>query len=140
MIRKINLIHHKHKSSIPGFSDVQISDLDSIINYSVDVAHCSILNKLEKNKINQYLDQIATKIRYGGQLVLVIHNIRAICSAYTDKLISDQFFFEVIKDVSESLSQEEVILHISNKHGLNLIGLEKNNYSVALSFQRNHHD
>lgn len=140
MIRKVNLVHHKHKTSIQGFSDVQISDIESVINYSIDVIYCSILNKLDKSKVSYYLDTIANKVRYGGQLIIVVTDIRAVCASYVNKSISDEIFFETVKDVSQELDNETILSYLLSKHGFSIIGMEKNNHSVAMSFQRKNHD
>lgn len=140
MIRKINVIHHKHKESLQGFTDVQISEISSLVNYSIDMIYCSILNKVEKNKINFYLDSITEKIRYGGQLMLVVTDIRKVCERYVNKSISDEIFFDSIRDVSEDLNEDQMINYLTTKHRLDVIGIVKNNNTTAITFQRKNND
>ncbi len=140
MIRKINVIHYKHKESIQGFTDIQISELSSLVNYSIDVMYCSVLNKVEKDKTNYYLDILADKVRHMGQLILVISNIRNLCAAYVNKSIEDKVFFETMKDVSEALTEEQIINYMLGKHNFDIIGMEKNHTMTAITFQRKKND
>jgi hypothetical protein len=104
------------------------------------MVYCSVLNKIEKNKINFYLDSISEKIRYGGQLMLVIADIRKLCEAYVNKSISDQIFFDSIKDVCEDLGEDQLINYLTTKHRLDVIGIVKNNSTTAITFQRKNND
>jgi hypothetical protein len=140
MIRKINLIHHKNKQNIQGFMDVQISDLNTLVNYSIDIMYCSVLNKVEKNKTNQYIDLMSEKIRHGGQIVIVVTNIKKICAAYVSNILSDETFFEMIRDTSESLDPEQIAKYLTSKHNFDLINTEHANYTTCITLQRKKHD
>lgn len=135
MIRKIHLIHHKQKERLTGFTEIPLTDIDSIVNYSVDMMYCSVLNKIEKSKISQYIDAICNKIRYGGQLVLTISDIKKLCSLYLSKSIDDNEFFESVADSHQLLTEADVINTMSAK-SFDLISVEKNKTNITLSFGR----
>ena len=140
MIRKINVIHHKHKENVQGFLDVQVADLNTLVNYSIDIMYCPVLNKIEKNKTNYYLDLMSEKIRHGGQIVIVITNIKKICVAYIDRTLSDQSFFEMLRDTSESLDHEQIAQYLTTKHNFDLVNVEHANYTTCITLQRKKHD
>lgn len=140
MNRKINLTYHKNKEIIKGFLDVNISDISSVVNYSVDVLYCSVLNKIENSKINNYIDQIIEKIRYGGQLIISITDIHGVCKAYINKSIIDKDFFSIMQNTCENLSEEQIISYIQSKHGLEILGIEKIDYNTIINFQRGLND
>lgn len=136
MNRKINITHYKQKETIQGFLDVNISEMNSVVNYSVDMLYCAVLNKVEKNKIKHYLDQMIEKIRYGGQLIIKITNVHDVCKAYVNKSISNKDFFGMIQNISEELNEEEIITYITSKHGFEIIGFENIDYTTTINLQR----
>lgn len=140
MIRKINLIHHKYKHNIKDFTEISITDIDSIPNHSVDIMYCSCLNKIEKNKTQTYLEKIKKKIRYGGQLVLVVTDITAICKHYVNRALPEKEFFETIRDCEHNLTREYLIEYMLNSNTYDLIGIEEHQNMIALSFGRNNND
>jgi hypothetical protein len=142
MIRKINVTHHKNKNSstIEGFTEIPITDIDSIANFSVDVLYCAILNMVEKNKTIDFLDKIAKKIRSKGQLTLVINDIRNICDLFINKQISDEQFFEIMDNSKSNISEEQTIKHLLKNNSFEILGIEKNRSMIALSFGRNKND
>lgn len=135
MNRKIHLVHHKQKDRLTGFTEVPLTDVDSIVNYSVDMMYCSALNKVDKSKINQYMDAICNKIRYGGQVVLVISDIKKLCNLYLSKSIDDGEFFEAVAD-SHQLLTEHQIVHTMTSKSFELLSVEKNKTDIAMSFGR----
>lgn len=141
MIRKINLTHYKNKSqSIDGFVEIPITDLNNIINFSVDILYCSVVNMIEKNKILDFLNDIIKKIRYGGQLTLVINDIKNICQLFINKQISDDQFFDIIDNNKNNISEEQVIKYVLDTNWFDIIGIEKNRSMTAISFARKNND
>lgn len=140
MIRKINLIHYKNKQIIKDFQEVAINDIDSIINYSVDILYCSCLNKIENNKISDYLDKISKKIRHGGQLVIVVIDVITICQSFLNRSISEIDFFRVIKECEFNLTESYIFDYFNKTNNFELIGIEKNQHMTALSFGRKSND
>lgn len=140
MIRKINLIHHKYKHNIKDFTEVSITDIDSMPNFSIDILYCSCLNKIEKSKTQTYLDKILKKIRYGGQLVLVITDIVSVCQQYIGRSLSDEQFFEIMQDCHQTVTKDFILKSILDSNKYDLIGLEEYQNMIALSFGRNNND
>jgi hypothetical protein len=142
MIRKINVTHLKTKNSstIEGFTEIPITSIDTVANFSVDILYCSILNMIEKNKTIELLDVLAKKIRSNGQLTLVINDIRNICELFINRQISDQQFFDVIDNSKSNISEEQIIKHLLDKNTFEILGIEKNRSMTALSFGRNSND
>lgn len=140
MIRKIHLTHHKNKNRVEGFIDIQHSEIDGIVNYSVDVMYCSILNKIDKTKIDEYIKKIMSKIRYGGQVTLVVIDIHNICQLYINKMITDDMFFDIIADHSNTITENKIMNMMIENDKFELIGCERNQQMVALSFGRKNHD
>lgn len=140
MIRKINLIHHKYKHEIKDFIEILINDIDSIPNFSVDIMYCACLSKVDGNKIESYLNKITKKLRYGGQLVIVVSDIISICKNYINKFLSDEQFFNLIQDCHQNLTKEYILKFILDTNTYDLIGVEEHQNMIALSFGRNNND
>jgi len=138
MIRKINVTHHKNKNSstIEGFIEIPIANIDTIANFSVDVLYCATINMVEKNKTIELLDVLAKKIRSNGQLTLVINDIRNICELFLNRQISDEQFFDIIDNSKNNISEEQIIKHLLDKNMFEILGIEKNRSMIALSFGR----
>jgi hypothetical protein len=141
MIRKINVTHYKNKSSsLEGFIEVPISNVGEVVNFSVDVLYCAVLNMVDQDKLPDLLANLTQKIRHGGQLTLVINDIKHICQLFINKQISDEQFFGVINENKNNVSNEQIIRHVLEGGLFDLIGTEKSRSMIAISFGRKNND
>lgn len=141
MIRKINVTHYKNKSSsLEGFVEVPINNVGDVVNFSVDVFYCAVLNMVEQDKLLDFLTNLTQKIRHGGQLTLVINDIKHICQLFINKQISDKQFFDVVNENKNNISDEQIIKHVLEGNLFDLIGVEKSRSMIAISFGRKNND
>lgn len=141
MIRKINVVHFKDKNSnIQDFNNILISDIDNIVNFSVDVLYCAAINQIDSNRIQSFLENILKKIRLGGQLTVVVNDVRQICQTFLNRQITEEKFFQIVNENKNSISEEQIIRLILETNMFNIIGIEKDKSIVSLSFIRKSND
>jgi len=137
MIRKINVTHYKNKNaSLEGFLEVPLTDVSNIVNFSVDLLYCAVINMIERNKITDFLHDLSKKVRHGGQLTLVINDIKNICKLYINKQISDDQFFSIIEETKNNILDEQIIKQLLDTNNFDILGIERNKSLIALSFGR----
>lgn len=104
MKRNICLTKDGHNLSLQNFENVNYNNIDNIINYSVDILYCSILNELTGQEYSTILPLLMNKIRLGGQMVLVIKDVKELCSMYANGSLADMVFVNNIRSLKHIIS------------------------------------
>ena len=104
MKRNICLTKDGRNLSLQNFENVNYNNIDNIINYSVDILYCSILNELTGQEYSTILPLLMNKIRLGGQMVLVIKDVKELCSMYANGSLADMVFVNNIRSLKHIIS------------------------------------
>jgi hypothetical protein len=138
MNRQINIVSPQVNFNLPGFTNISYSDISQIINHSNDIVYCAIINKLENTDIQLLISELATKVRLGGQLIIVLNNIKEICKDYFSNIISDNDFMNIISNSKNLfyIKDIETIYHQSLVNEFNMLNLDYSNKQVAITLQR----
>lgn len=94
--RYINITLPNKPITISGFENTNIEDIDLIVNSSVDVTYCTILNKIPEQSINQCIINMCTKIRPAGTLLLSFIDVKNICKNFVNDRMPNQEFMGLI--------------------------------------------
>lgn len=109
MKRNINIVNQHCHTSIANTDNYNVSNLSSIIDYSVDNMFCMCLDTYSKEELLGLLPDLLKKLRPSGCLVVRITDFKAVCKRYIDNQISNDEFMKLLSTKKSSLSIDEII-------------------------------
>jgi hypothetical protein len=137
MNRNINLVNGPgpHQEA-PGFENVTADRLDSLYSCSIDTLTCSIFSLFESNIAIGALNVMLDKLKPKGQLVLSIGNLKKVAKLYSSNNLSDQDFFQIIKNIHNNITYNDIINELKNKPNYIISNIKKDNIYVFINITR----
>lgn len=109
MSRNINICVNKtYFRGLDGFDSVDISNMDSIINYSVNTIIVDNLSMVDTNSLDGFLSQVLLKLAVGGQLVLRFLNTKLLAKQYSDGMILDDEYLKHMRMIGSAITVEKI--------------------------------
>lgn len=138
MKRYANIILQNFVFNINNFENVLFNNIENLVNSSIDVIYCAILNRIPKNLIESTISSLSNKIRPGGQLVLVLTDTKTVCKLFSEGSMSNEDFFNFMSNAQNLffLSEFEEIFDKHLSKDFNVINTELQNNSLIISLQR----
>lgn len=110
--------------SMPDFQNVMLSDLDSIVNYSVDHICFYDLETLEAQQAESVLGIILNKVRPSGILTIGVTNTKKICRDYYMNSIDDLTYIKYHTNHRSVFSENKLIQLIEKDKNIKIAKLE----------------
>lgn len=136
--RYINIILPSKPFTVSNFDNVNIDNIDLIVNSSVDVIYCGILNKIPEQSVDNCIANLCAKVRPSGSLILGLMDIRTICKNFTENRISSQEFIGLMNELynvyfitdfeklyKDNLSKQFIIANTELKNNILTISLQR---------------
>lgn len=134
MKRNINIISDSYRHIADGYDTVNLSQIEDIVDCSVDTILYYNISYLNKPEAKQALGVLSRKLRLGGSVVIKFTNLDLLCKNYLNRKISTTEFLENVQEVSNGLSIDEIYTYIDGDSlRITKVGKEKNNISVAIT-------
>lgn len=128
MNRNINLIFpNSNNKPIEGFTDISVDNLNEIFDMSVNSIYCSITSFINNDSVIKFLDLIFQKLIPGGQLFLVVYDLRKICRLFVDNSLDIKSFFDILKNINNTLDIDTVI-NICKQRSLSCVDMKQDNF------------
>lgn len=142
MKRYANIILQNFTFNINGFENVLFNNIESLVNSSIDVIYCGIINKIPNNLIGPTISELSNKIRPGGQLVFVLTDVKMVCKLFSDGSMSNEDFFNFMNNTQNLffLSEFEEIFSKHLGKDFHIINTELQNNNLIISLQRTAND
>lgn len=93
---------------INGFDSVDINNLDTIINYSVNALLIDYLNLIDNNAIPVILETLCQKMSVGGQMVIRFIDAKILAKKFADNIINESQFAENISILKSILTVDSI--------------------------------
>jgi hypothetical protein len=135
MSRNIYLYNSEIEQNLNGFDNIVLSQLDDIVNYSVDILFYKDINALEADKKIETLNLILQKVRVGGNLVIKFIDSKILSKMYWDNQISPSVFIEKICN-NKNITTPEEINEILDKDEFTLSRVEHKEDQVLVTITR----
>jgi hypothetical protein len=122
MSRNINICNAGDIQPIDGFTTITVDNIDSLVNYSVDIIFYRWMNGLTQNDVNSVLSKMLQKVRVGGSLVLKLIDGKSLAKSYFEGSIDSGEFLDTIasakiliapENFSAGLNNNEFMIHDS---------------------------
>lgn len=139
MQRLVNVYHPERKNLLDNYENVNISDVDNIVNHSVDFIKFNDLELFEYQICKQIFSIILSKLRLGGSLVIGITDYKIISKLYADTVLSDDEFLYKINNVKSVWSKDLVLDTIKVSHKdieINKIQNDNQNHIIYITLNR----
>lgn len=83
-----------------GFSSIDIDNIDSVVDYSVDAIVVDNLQTYQKPDISRDILKLLLKLRVGGQIVLRFLDPKLLSKNYANNMLSDAEFISAISNMN----------------------------------------
>lgn len=142
MKRYANIVLQNFVFNINGFENILFNNIENLVNSSIDVVYCAVLNKIPKDLIESTISELSNKIRPGGQLVIILTDAKTICKLFSEGSMSNDDFFGFMSNTQNLffLSEFEEIFDKHLNKDFNVINTELQNNNIIISLQRANHD
>jgi hypothetical protein len=136
MKRYANIILPNYVFNINGFDNIPINNIENLVNSSIDIVYCAILNKLPRDMVAPTMSELCNKIRPGGELVFVLNDTKTICKLFAEGSMSNEEFFNFMQNTQNLffLGEFEDIYdkHLNRDFTILNTELQKNNLIISL--------
>jgi len=88
----------------PSKNIVNIKDLSGLVNHSVDLIFCDVLENISSENLNSFAVNLLKKIRPEGYIVFQFLDVKKICSEFLNSRIDNQKFVGYFKNKTNLLS------------------------------------
>lgn len=142
MKRYANIVLQNFVFNINGFDNILINNIENLVNSSIDVIYCAILNKIPKNLIESTISELCNKVRPGGEIVFILNDTKTICKLFSEGSMSNDDFFNFINNTQNLffLSEFEDIFDAHLSKDFHILNSELQNNNLIISLQRINHD
>jgi len=135
MKRNINITNQFVKESIPQTNQVDITNIHSLVNYSVDSIVCNVLEYIDENELESFMASIIEKIRDNGRLVIKFVNFKKVFIEHINQKTSGAEIFSRLINKKNILSLDKII-NLLNIHGLMVLKVDQDNTQFSVLAQR----
>lgn len=138
MNRHINIVLPNRQFNIDGFENKPIDTITNIVNFSIDIIFCSVLNKVPKESVNSIISTLTNKLRPGGQIIFVFNDIRGISKLFADGSIANEDFLLLMNDTKNLyfLGEFEEFFNQNLLSDFIVLNTELKNNAIHISIQR----
>ena len=138
MNKPINIYYNKHKNTIQEFDNIEISDIENLVNFSVSNIYCECLNYFEKSMINAILPVLFKKLKPEGLVVISFADLKEASKKYYENSISDEQLMENLLSHKSILSISEIKKMIEGDQSVKIVKIDydQQNLKINLTLQR----
>jgi hypothetical protein len=138
MKRYANIVLQNFVFNINGFDNVLFNNIENLVNSSIDVIYCAILNKIPKDLIEPTISELSNKIRPGGEIVFILSDTKTICKLFSEGSMANDEFFSFMNNTQNLFFLPE-FENIFDKHlgkDFHILNTELQNNNLIISLQR----
>jgi len=135
MKRNINIVNQFVKDSIPNTNQVDVSNIGSLVNYSIDSVICNILEYVDDAEFEGLISDLLEKIREGGNIIMKFVNFKKIFIAYVNQQASGSEVFGFLKNKKNILSPDKLI-NALNRHDFMILKIDQQDNEFIVMAQR----
>lgn len=104
-----------NKKFLENYDNIPISDINNIINHSVDFIKFDYLQFFEYKIAQEVFGILINKLKLNGLLIIAISDFKNVARLYTDSVISDNKFLEKIYNC-KSIWSTELLSDVINRN------------------------
>ena len=126
MKRILNITSDQYKVSLPNIDSVNISNLNDIINCSVDTIFCYILEYINENTLVDTIHSLLHKLRPSGNLIIRFSDFKKICESYIGSSISGSELLNEARGKHNILSIDFIMSRLLDNVQISKIDYDEN--------------
>ena len=135
MKRNINITNQFVKDSIPNTTSIDISNIDSLVNYSVDSIICGILEYIDDAQFENFIASLLEKIRNEGNVIIKFVNFKKLFIEYVNQQTPSAQVFKYLLNKKNILSPDKVI-NVLNQNNFMIVKMDQNENYFTIIAQR----
>lgn len=115
-----------------GFSSIDIDNTDSLVDYSADVIIIDNLHTLQKPDMSKDIQNLLSKLRVGGQMVIRFLDPKLLSKHYSDGIVSDTEFKSAINNTNTLCTIDMINDYLDQNFIIDRIDQENYNTTIKL--------
>ena len=135
MKRNINITNQFIKDSIPNTTPVDVSNINSLVNYSVDSIICGMLEYVDDNEFETFITSLLEKIRNEGNIIIKFVNLKKLFIEYINQQIPSSEVFKYLTNKKNILCPDKLI-NILNQNSFMILKMDQNENHFTIMAQR----
>lgn len=102
------------------FDPVAVSNLDSLINDYYNLICVTCIENVDSQTAEKILYHIDTKLRPGGEALIVITDRRKLCQLFLDNTIDESEFLQNLATCKNEISIDRIVNSLQNFEVINI--------------------
>jgi cyclopropane fatty-acyl-phospholipid synthase-like methyltransferase len=135
MKRNINITNQFVKDSIPNTTPVDVSNINSLVNYSVDSIICGMLEYVDDKEFEAFITSLLEKIRNEGNIIIKFVNLKKLFIEYINQQIPSSEVFKYLTNKKNILCPDRII-NILNQNSFMILKMDQNENYFTIMAQR----
>lgn len=135
MNRNFHIVLPNSQQKDKNLVNIDISNLQTIINYSADTVTCSCLELLDHNILEMVVIDVLQKIKPGGQATFIMTDIKQYALEFMNGTISGQDLLKKIKPINSIVTVEDIYTRLDT-NVLKVAQVVKENKTISVVVER----
>lgn len=125
MNKNLNIILPGQTAGLDGYTNLEITNLQTVYSYSVDSIICSIISFLDEENFWPAIDIMIDKLKPGGQLMLSLYDSKRLAYLYGSSQIEDKYFIQLLKNINNTNCLSDFSGFLEQKTNIMLVEIKK---------------
>lgn len=134
---KYNLItQNSSQETISGFDNLDVTNLDKLINGTIDFIVCESLDSLDYISRLKVISTIFKKLSFGGEATFKFLNSYQLCKNIIKGDMTSKFLSEVVASVNSLFLESDMMDLINQMENVKIIKIYNNNNHIVMNIKK----
>lgn len=125
MNKNLHIILPGQTAGLDGYTNIEITNIQTIYSYSIDSIVCSIISFLDDENFWPAIDIMIDKLKPGGQLILSLYDSKRLAYLYGSSQIEDRYFIQLLKNINNTHCLSDFSVFLEQKPNVILVEIKK---------------
>lgn len=133
---KYNLTTADTQEKISGFDNLDISNVDKLINGTIDFIVCEILDKLEYIDRLKTINTIFKKLSFGGEVTFKFFNAYQLCKSVIKGDMTSKSLSEIVNNLNSLFVESDMMDLVNQTDNIRIVKIYNNNNHIIINIKK----
>lgn len=133
---KYNLTTTDTQEKISGFDNLDISNVDKLINGTIDFIVCEILDKLEYIDRLKTINTIFKKLSFGGEVTFKFFNAYQLCKSVIKGDMTSKSLSEIVNNLNSLFVESDMMDLVNQTDNIRIVKIYNNNNHIIINIKK----
>ena len=133
---KYNLTTADTQEKISGFDNLDISNVDKLINGTIDFIFCEILDKLEYIDRLKTINTIFKKLSFGGEVTFKFFNAYQLCKSVIKGDMTSKSLSEIVNNLNSLFVESDMMDLVNQTDNIRIVKIYNNNNHIIINIKK----